>query len=363
VAYLLDGVEGKASARLPAVSSQDLNFARPWLPSLASLPQGQTTRMPEGLEEGIQIRLWPEKPAYRIRQSAEWMLEEGDLASKFRVELACLQGPLVFASAELPPQARVAELQGSQVARWQVVPTTQPQGAKLEIWLKSPLQLLQSTDLMMTLRQPTGAPGGSLQLSMLSPRWDSEQVQNGISLFQAATGLSVRGMRWSGPIREIAGPWPDAETLCGWLGTDSTPSLLSLQPMVVGIQPSVQARVTWMPTGLEWRLQLKAAVGQVLPPSLELRSAGKEVPADYSFEAEVPVAARPFTNPDQTLTWSIHPAGPWKRLSVRKRLSMDEHGTMVLPQLTMPQYPQLQWPQKLWDLMETPPENEAMPPR
>jgi hypothetical protein len=347
VAYLLDGVKGELTQKMPRAVSGSIDFARPWLPALLSVPGEQILPLTPEDSPTTALHLRSLTRDYRVNGACDMFVGDREVISTLKLQLQPEETPLLHLIADLPAGQRVTEVQGQRLARWQVIPSTSHQPEKLEIWLRGPLAVGETGELKLTSRAPLSIqPNAAMTVDLLQPRWNTGRQEPITLTLKKSAQVDLDNLHFSEGVTKLYSPWQDQSIASQCLLDPATAKkTVTFQPRFTAQQLVTHAEVVETSTGPEWHLKLQAFEGQSLPPALEVVSTTEQSLSRMTFQADVPVASRPFIGQDQKLHWSIQASAPCKQLTISKHLTLNESGQLKLPALFFPQFPQLKYVQ------------------
>jgi len=340
VAFLADGLNAEPEPRLAPVAAEQLEFARPWLPSLALLPASAATRLTDLVEPAPMLRLTNKPSQAHLCGRQEIVLGSDGVTYRFRYEVEAEEGLPCYLSARLDPGLSVSEVRCPQVLRWQQTPGAAGRPGRLEVWLK----VRPATDRTTTLTalcQPTLPPSSPERqvLPLAGLHWE-QGAETAATLFVIAprAGLveAVQGPR---SLRGLLGPWVDPAVVAAY---EVSQEAIAGQHLVVTLQrqqqlPIAVAELRQSPEGAVWELTLTAAATAPLPPRLEAVMPRGHLEDGWSFSADVPVAAVPRRDAAGQLVWSLQLARSAGKLTLRCHVT---EGTTP-PVVVIPEWPAL----------------------
>jgi hypothetical protein len=185
-----------------------------------------------------------------------------------------------------------------------------------------------------------------MTVPIFQAHWNTTCQEPTTWILKSAGRVGLDNLELSPGINKVFGPWQDPAIVNQCLLDVATlKKSITFQPRLMTRLPSTQAEMIETASGSQWRLKLQASEDQSLPPWLEIISTTEESLSRMVFQADVPIASRPFVGLDRKLHWSIHALAPWRRLTITKSLVPDESGHFTLPVLVFPQFPQVKYQQ------------------
>jgi hypothetical protein len=342
VAFWAEGVRAETSQPLVPPALRDLDFARPWLPSLNLIPISTLTALlpPHDVPPSIRLRPLPKPP---VMSTLEIILGENEVSYRFQADIP---RPAVCLTAQVDDGLRISEVQGRAMHRWHVTPQPTPgQPGRLEVWLRA-REVAEAEPVTLTvIAQPIREAPVSEQLSLpLSRlRWDHAPAMTSLTVYSAQGNL-VEAIQPPLNLTPRRGPWPDPAVIAEYLLPADLPTGQSL---------TVHVRTKKQPSSpvAELRRDVESFVWTVavgggtttLGPGLEILVLNGRLEDEWSFQADVPVAAVPRRDGAGHLVWNVQFAKPAARLTIRSRTGMSSAAATQPPTVSILQMPGLTW--------------------
>lgn len=339
IAWLADGLLAEPLAPVAAARSEEVEFARPWLPSLGSLPASAITRADRGDERVVLLRLqpWPSQPTVKTESSI--VMDSQGVQYRFAVETKSQQGPLVYLNGLVSPGLVISEVVGTQVARWYQTPAAPGEPSQLSLWFASGFGQSQEASCTLIARQPVEMNEGQhLRLPVYQIKWDGivrEQTQ--LKLFSTRPG-KITSVLANAAIRSIPGPWMENDVIAAFELPASLPGGVSLTMQEENPQLVPKAAAAWDNTQSEprWVLTITAPAGGMLPAQMEMLALDGQLEQNWIFDAAAPLAFRPNRSTGSAIAWSVQLSKPVNKLQVKCYPLRDAHGKPVPPLVSFP---------------------------
>lgn len=343
VAYLLDGVNGKPDRDLVPVNKADADFARPWLPSLVSLPGSSFTRMSDFREISPSIVLHPVSSDAKLRTSLDIQLDMQELKYRYLIQATDRNLPLLYLAGQVDPGLKVQELAGDSVVRWHQTSVQPAVPSRLYLWLSGKNQSDQVPLCSILCRRPfEQMDNGRSRIPLYAIRWDTATAEKSMPI----TLRNLRSNRWlldsSSPgLVEQSGPMLNAEMFSQWMMPMTMPfgSAIVLREEPGSNRPSFTRQ--WDENDKCWRFTLQAATDDTLSAELEFAVQNCKLEDDWQIEASVPLVARPVHGQANEIIWSVQLAKPVKRLQIISKPFCNTGDNLQSPIISFPAWPGL----------------------
>jgi hypothetical protein len=349
VAFLPDGLSDQPTRSTVPVLPGQLDFARAWLPSLASIPASSISSLPAAGESPIEVKLAAAPRTCTVHQRMLMNLREKEVDSQLNVQVGAVDEDLVYLRARLDPRVVIGSLQGPQVLRWNQSRLRPEEPTQLEVWLRKPLLRGQSLDLTIHFRLPLSL-AASPKVTLLIPRvmWQAKPPPAMEFALSAGSEISTRELVMSPGIASVLGPHPSASTIGEFLVNTTEPGerSISLLASAEGTLPVVSSTVEPAREGTTWKISLQAAPGRSLPPHLVFFAKNLGLEQTWTVQTDAPYSKRASRGDGEELTWSFQAAAPWTRLQLTTVINHDGRLQKV-PELSLPQLNNLKVPFKV----------------
>ncbi|HQR07083.1 MAG TPA: hypothetical protein PLN21_09685 [Gemmatales bacterium] len=342
VAYLADGVLAEPLSPLRLPTNEEIDFARPWLPSLGSLPASAIAKAAPSQSKVVQLQLKPLPSVPLLKTENSITVEPQGVMHRFTVDPKGQQRPLVYLSGHVDPGLVINEVVGKRVARWFQTPARPGEPSQLSIWFSTGSGLTQDTTFTVIARQPVELNEEQrIRLPVFQIKWDGTS--------QGATSLKLLSIRPekiiaiqpSAALKGIPGPWNDRELIAAYELPQTLPVGKAILLQEENAQLLPKASAAWDNTQGEprWVLTITAPGGGLLPAQIDMLSLNGQLEQNWQFEASVPLVFRPSRSLGSAILWSMQSSKPVNKVQIKCYPLRDAQGKILSPTVSFPAWP------------------------
>ncbi|MFT3879614.1 MAG: hypothetical protein QM703_08140 [Gemmatales bacterium] len=337
-AFLADGVLVEPLSPLETAQPNEIDFALPWLPSLASLPATSITRAVATNSTVPQLRLLPLHSNPFIKTENHIVIEPQSVQYRFKVE-AHSQQPLVYLNAHIDPGLVINEVVGTRVSRWFQTTDKPNEPSQLSIWFTPGNRQSQEATFSIVARRPIDVNDEQrIRLTIKQIKWDTTISQPTVlKLFNNRSG-KVINIQSNTLLRSIPGPWDDSTLIAAYeLPASLTPgSAILLQEENVLLMPKASLAWDYSMAEKRWVLTLTAPAGSMLPTQIDMLALNDHLEQNWQFEANVPLSFRPTRSLGRAILWSLQLSKPVNKVQIKCYPLRDAQGKSIQPTVSFP---------------------------
>lgn len=343
VAYMADGLQAQPMGKLAPIDIAETAFARPWLPSLASLPESAFTKLPSDTNAAIALKLEPLSLLPEVRSQLQVVLDAQDVQYRYQVDVARSPLPRAFLKAEVASGLTISDVTGPQVASWQQTQSKPGEPSQLMIWLTaSPIESAVSCTILA--RRPLEQPdSNTLRVPLYRIQWEGHASAFTLVSVVQQRPDSVTLQSVPAELLPLTGPWPNSNQLGVWKLPARMPAGLALLFHQKNQQqhPRLQSTLERQGSETYWKLTLTAPAPALLPTEIEMVVPHGGLEQLWQFETSLPSIARPSRVAEGSLRWTIRMNQPVPSLTVKCLLKHDATGKPIVPSVSFPNWPGL----------------------
>lgn len=342
VAYLADGLEVKPTGKLEPVHQYETTFARPWLPSLASLPATAFTRWRSNMATPVMLHLTPISMVPLLQVQTQLSLLSQEVVYRFNVEVAQPSKQLAYLKAEVPAGWIISDVVGDAIASWQQSRGKVGEMSTLLIWLStvtSDKPLVCSVIVKRPWEQPQP---NVLHVPLNTLVWEGNSLSPATLTILNERPDMLAVLQMPAELVPLVGPWLTQQQVGAWsIPAKTPPGARFIFQQEARLQPKVQAMMERLGSNWVYRLTMTAPSGSFLPGEFDMVVSQGNIEEPWQVEAGVLALMRPSRAARGGLQWTIRLSQPVASLKLTSPLRSDNTGNPVPPQLSFPAWPQL----------------------
>lgn len=339
VAYLADGVLAEPMSPLQVATNEEIDFARPWLPSLGSLPASAIARTAPSQTSIVQLRLRPLSSVPVLKTENSITVEPQGVVHRFTIDAKPQQRPLVYLNGHVDPGLVINEVTGKQVSRWFQTTARPGESSQLSIWFSTENGPPQATSFAVVARQAVEMnEEQSIRLPVYQIKWDGTSQGPASMKLLSNRPEKIRGIQSNAVLKGIPGPWNEKEMLAAYEIPSVLPAGAAILLQEENVQQVPKASAIWDNTTDEarWVLTITAPNAGMLPAQIDMLSLNGQLEQNWQFEASVPLAFRPSRSLGSALLWSMQLSKPVNKLQIKCYPLRDAHGMVIQPVVSFP---------------------------